>query len=111
LATTTYKILGQIAPAANVSGGTTLYAPTGAAAVVSTLSICNRASTAATYRIAVRQGGAALADKQYLFYDATVPAFTTNTHTLGLTLAATDIITAVASTANLTFQAFGSEVA
>ena len=111
MATTTYKILGQIAPAANVSGGTTLYAPSGASAVVSTLSICNRASTAATYRIAVRQAAAALTDKQYLFYDATVPAYTTNTHTLGLTLATTDTITAVASTANLTFQAFGSEVA
>ena len=108
---TSYKILGQLAPAANVSGGTTLYAPTGVSAVVSTLAICNKASTAATYRIAVRQAGAALTDKQYLFYDATVPAYTTNTHTLGLTLANTDIITVVASTANLSFQAFGSEVA
>ena len=59
----------------------------------------------------MRQAAAALTDKQYLFYDATVPAYTTNTHTLGLTLATTDTITAVASTANLTFQAFGSEVA
>ena len=108
---TSYKILGQVAPAANVSGGTTLYAPTGVSAVVSTLSICNRGVAAATYRIAIRQAGAALADKQYLFYDATVPALVTNTHTLGITLAATDVVTVVASSANLTFQAFGSEVA
>lgn len=108
---TSYKILGQLSPAANVSGGTTLYAPTGASAVVSTLAICNKASSAATYRVAIRQGGAALEAKQYLFYDATVSAYTTNTHTLGITLAPTDVVTVVASTANLSFQAFGSEVA
>lgn len=107
---TTYKILGQLAPAANVSGGTTLYSPSTGSAVISTISVCNRAATSATYRIAIRQGGAALSDKQYLVYDATVPGGTTTTYTNGITLAATDVITVVASTANLTFQAFGSEI-
>lgn len=108
---TTYKILGQVAPAANVSGGTTLYSPAaGLSSVVSTVAICNRGTSAATYRIAIREAGAALADKQYLAYDATVPANTTTTFTLGITLAATDVVTVVASTANLTFQAFGSEI-
>ena len=108
---TTYKILGQVAPAANVSGGTQLYAvgATGSA-VVSTIAICNRGSSAATYRIAVREDNVALADKQYLAYDATVPGNTTSTYTLGVTLSASDSITVVASTANLSFQAFGSEI-
>jgi hypothetical protein len=108
---TTYKILGQVAPAANVSGGTQLYAvgATGSA-VVSTIAICNRGSSAATYRIAVREDNLALADKQYLAYDTTVPGNTTSTYTLGVTLSASDSITVVASTANLSFQAFGSEI-
>ena len=108
---TTYKILGQVAPAANVSGGTQLYAvgATGSA-VISTIAICNRGSSAATYRIAVREDNLALADKQYLAYDTTVPGNTTSTYTLGVTLSASDSITVVASTANLSFQAFGSEI-
>lgn len=107
---TTYKILGQLAPAANVSGGTTLYSVSAGSAVVSTIFICNRGASSATYRIAVRQGGAALSDKQYVAYDAVVPGTTTTTYTNGITLAAGDIITVIASNANLTFQAFGSEV-
>lgn len=109
---TTYKILGQVAPAANVAGGTQLYAvPSSTSAVVSTIVICNRGTTAATYRIAIREDNAALENKQYLAYDTSIPANTTTTFTLGITLSATDSLTVVASTANLTFQAFGSEVA
>jgi len=110
---TIYKILGQVAPAANVSGGTQLYAVpsvSGSSAVVSTIVVCNRGASASTYRIAIREANAALDNKQYLAYDATVPAYTTTTFTLGVTLSALDAITVVASTANLTFQAFGSEV-
>lgn len=111
---TTYKILGQVAPAANVSGGTQLYAVpsvSGTSAVVSTIVVCNRGTSAATYRIAIREDNAALDNKQYLAYDASVPANTTTTYTLGVTLSSSDTITVVASSANLTFQAFGSEVA
>lgn len=108
---TTYKILGQVAPAANVSGGTQLYAVnSNTSAVVSSLSICNRGTSAATYRIAIREDNSALSDKQYLAYDATVPGNTTTSYTLGITLSATDSITVSASTANVTFQAFGSEI-
>lgn len=109
---TTYKILGQVAPAANVAGGSQLYAvPSNTSAVVSTIVICNRGTTSATYRIALREDNAALDNKQYLAFDTSVPANTTTTFTLGITLSATDSITVIASTANLTFQAFGSEVA
>ena len=110
---TIYKILGQVAPAANVSGGSQLYAVpsvAGSSAVVSTIVVCNRGTSSATYRIAVREANAALTDRQYLAYDAVIPANTTTTFTLGVTLASTDSITVIASTANLTFQAFGSEV-
>lgn len=108
---TTYKILGQVAPAANVSGGTQLYAvgSTGSA-VVSTIAICNRGTSSATYRIAIREDNSTLSDKQYLAYDTVIAGNTTTTFTLGVTLSASDSITVVASTANLSFQAFGSEI-
>ena len=49
---TAYKVLAQANPSATTE--TTLYSPSGsAAAVVSTLTICNQANSPATYRIAV----------------------------------------------------------
>ena len=107
---TTYKVLGQVAPSATTA--TTLYSvPSGKSAVVSTIAVTNRASSAATYRIAIRVAGAALANEDYIAYDATVAANDTTAFTIGVTLAATDVITVYASTANLSFNAFGSEIA
>ncbi len=51
---TTYKVLGQVNPSATTA--TTLYTvPSATSTVVSTITICNQASSAATYRIAVLQ--------------------------------------------------------
>lgn len=103
-----YKVLGQSNPAATTA--TTLYTvPAASSAVVSTISVCNQAGTAATFRIAVRPAGAALAAQHYIVYGATVPASDATFFTLGLTLAATDVITIYASSANLSFSAYGSE--
>lgn len=102
------KVLGQSNPSATTA--TTLYTvPSAKSAVVSTLVVANLAGTAATYRIAVRVAGAALANSQYIAYDVTVGANDSSTLTLGITLATTDVITVYASTANLTFTAFGDE--
>ena len=107
---TTYKVLGQSNPSATTA--TTLYTvPSSTSAVVSTITVCNQASTAATYRIAVRPAGASLAAQHYIVYGATVAASDTTTLTLGLTLATTDVVTVYASSANLSFNAFGSEIA
>jgi len=107
---TTYKVLGQLNPSATTA--TTLYTvPSATSTVVSTITICNQASSAATYRIAVRPAGATLAAQHYIVYGATVPASDTTTLTLGLTLATTDVVTVYASSANLSFNAFGSEIA
>ena len=78
--------------------------------VVSTLVIANLAASSATFRVAVRVAGAALANSQYVAYDVSVGANDSTALTLGITLAATDVITVYASTANLTFTAFGSEI-
>jgi len=103
-----YKVLGQSNPAATTA--TTLYTvPAASSAVVSTISICNQASAAATFRIAVRPAGATLDPKHYIVYGATVPASDTTMLTVGLTLAATDVITIYASSATMSFNVYGSE--
>jgi hypothetical protein len=106
---TTYKVLGQVAPSATTA--TTAYTvPSATQAVVSTIAVCNRAATAATYRIAVRPAGATLANEHYIAYDAAISANNSTFITIGVTLAATDVITVYASSANLSFSAFGSEI-
>ena len=106
---TVYKVLGQSAPAATTA--TTLYTvPSATETVISTIIVANRAATAATYRIAIRPNGATLANQHYIAYDVTVGAGDSTTLTLGLTIDAADVLEVYASTANLSFSAFGSEV-
>jgi hypothetical protein len=106
---TTYNVLGQSNPSATTA--TTLYTvPSATQTIVSTVTVCNQAATAGTYRIAVRIAGAALATAQYVAYDISLPANTTDTLTLGLTLGATDVLTVYASSANFSFNAYGSEI-
>jgi len=106
---TTYKVLGQSAPAATTA--VDLYTvPSATSAVISTLVVCNRAASDATYRVAVRPAGTSLANQHYVAYDVTVGASDSTTLTLGITAATTDVVTVYASTADLTFSAFGSEL-
>jgi len=105
----TYKVLAQSAPSATTN--TDVYTVgSGKSAVVSTISVCNR-STSATYRIAIRPAAATLANQHYIAYDTTVPANDTINLTIGVTLAATDVVTVYASTANLSINLFGAEIA
>ena len=105
----THKVLGQLNPSATTL--TTLYTvPSSTQAICSTITICNTASTATTYRIAVRVAGASIATSQYLAYDAAIPANDTATLTLGVTLAATDVISVYAGAASVAFAAFGVEI-
>ena len=107
---TAYKVLGQQNPAATTA--TSLYTvPASTSTVVSTITVCNQASSAATFRIAVRPAAAVLAAQHYIVYGATVAASDTTTLTLGLTLATTDVVTVYASSATLSFNAYGSEIA
>jgi hypothetical protein len=105
----TRKILGQAAP--NATTETDLYTVTnGATAIVSTITVCNRGATAATFRVSVSLDGAATANKDYIYYDVTLAANDTFAATLGITLGDTDKIRVYASTANLSFNAFGQEM-
>jgi hypothetical protein len=106
---TIYKVLGQSAPAATTL--TTLYTvPSATQAVVSTITVCNQAAVAATYRIAVRVAGASIAASQYIVYDVSLPANASDTLTLGITVGATDVISVYSSSATMSFSAFGSEI-
>jgi len=102
-----HKVLGQSNPAATTLSS--LYAAP-AQAICSTITVCNTAGSATTYRIAVRPAGASIATAMYLAYDAALPANDTATLTLGVTLAATDVISVYAASANVAFSAFGVEV-
>jgi hypothetical protein len=106
---TVYKVLGQSAPSATTA--TDAYTvPSLKYAVVSTITVCNRATGAATYRISIRPNGDAQANQHYIAYDASVPGSDTIALTLGLTADASDVFTVYASTANLSFNIFGSEI-
>jgi glucose-6-phosphate dehydrogenase assembly protein OpcA len=104
-----YKVLGQSSPAATTD--TNMYTvPAATETVVSTISVCNRASTNSTYRVAIRPNGDTIANQHYLVFDAVVPGNDMIALTIGVTLSAGDVITVRSSTTNLSFQAFGSEI-
>jgi len=106
---TNYKVLGQSAPSATTA--TSLYTvPAATEAVASTVFVCNRGSSATTYRIAVRPAGASLANQHYIAYDATVEGKDAIAITVGMTLEASDVVTVFAGNADLSFNLFGSEI-
>jgi hypothetical protein len=104
-----YKVLGQSAPAATTA--TNVYTvPSATEAVVSTIVIANRAATAGSFRLSVRPAGAAQADQHYVAFDVPIAAKDSTTLTLGITLAATDVITFYASSADMSVNVFGTEI-
>ena len=106
---TNYKVLGQSAPSATTA--TALYTvPAATEAVASTVFVCNRGSSATTYRIAVRPAGATLANQHYIAYDATIGANDAIAITVGMTLEASDVVTVYAGNGDLSFNLFGSEI-
>ena len=107
---TTYKVLAQVNPSATTA--TTAYTvPSATQTVVSTITVANLSASAVTYRIAIRPDAETLANKHYIAYDVALAANDTTALTLGLTLDAADVITVYASTANLAFNIYGSEIA
>jgi hypothetical protein len=107
---TTYKVLGQQAPAATTA--TDLYTvPAATQAVVSSIIVCNRSSSAtATFRISASVAGVPLTAKDHIYYDLILGQSDTFIATIGLTLGATDKIRVYASNSNLSFTAVGSEI-
>lgn len=110
MAVASYKILGQVAPSATTE--TTLYTvPTATQTIVSTIVVANRSSSDATFRISISANGTATATKDYIAYDLSCGGNGINAFTFGLTADAADVIRVYASSANLSFSAYGSEIA
>ena len=106
---TAYKVLGQQAPSATTA--TALYTvPSATEAVISTITICNRGSASGTIRLYIRPNDETLANKHYIVYDAAVAAKDTLFVTVGATMDAADVLYCYASTADFSFNAYGSEL-
>ena len=106
---TIYKVLGQ---AVAIPGNdVNLYTvPSSTEAIVSSITVCNRAASSATFRIAVRPDGETIANKHYVIYDVTIDRNSTQALTLGITLNAGDVITVQAPAGTVTFNAYGTEI-
>jgi hypothetical protein len=105
----TYKVLGQINPAANTL--TTLYTvPGGTQAVISTVAVCNQSNVATTFSLAVQPAGAAIASKHYINYQTAIPGNDSITLTIGMTLGNTDVISANVGSSTISVHAYGSEI-
>jgi hypothetical protein len=83
--------------------------PAASSAVVSTLTVSNLAQTAGAYRYAVVPSGQTLAKKHWIAFDIPIGANSTDTFTIGVTLATGDKIAVSSDTTNVSFTAFGNE--
>jgi hypothetical protein len=105
----TYKVLGQSSPSATTL--TDIYTvPALKQAVISTITVCNRAASISTFRISVAPAGAADANSQYLYYDLSISENNSFAATIGITLNTTDVVRVYSSSTNLSFSLFGTEI-
>lgn len=103
---TSYSILGQVTPAATTE--TDLYIVSTASAVGSSLIVCNRGTSQATFRVSISKGGIATSNKDYIYYDLIIAGNDTFIATIGITLSIRDVVRVYASSANLSFSLYGS---
>jgi len=104
-----YKVLGQTADAFT-SAPVDLIPDQDGEVIVSTVVICNRSSAEKTYDLQVVPAGETAGDEHYISKDVPVPANDTLFLTLGITLADGDVLKATASTADVSFSAFGTVI-
>lgn len=103
------KVLGQANPSATTL--TTLYTVSGSTSVTaSTLVVCNRTAATRTIRVSVAIAGAADSLEQYILYDFKVLKNDSVFLTIGLTLAATDVVRVYTDDVGVSFGLFGVEV-
>jgi hypothetical protein len=106
---TVYKTLGQSNPVATTE--TALYTvPAATSTIASSVIVCNRSTVLSTFRISIAIGGAATTNKDYIYFDLPIGANDTFIATIGVTLAATDVVRVYASNTNLSFSLYGSEI-
>lgn len=107
---TVYKDV-QVQGTASTGTYATLYETSASTtAVISTILICNTASTSATYRIGLDTTAGTPGASEWLVYDATVAGNDTIALTLGISLGNTKFIRVSSSANTVTFSAFVSEI-
>lgn len=104
-----YRVLGQKSPTANQEWD--IYTVTGPKdAVVSSITVANRNTDSATFRIAVRPDNATLTDDHYIAYDVQVGSNSTISLSLGITMNENDRLTVRSSSGLVSFSVFGTEI-
>ena len=102
------KILGQSKPAAGVL--TAAYTvPAATTTVVSTITVCEQAGVATSFRLSAAVAGAADTPSQYLVYNAPLKANETLALTLGITLGIADVVRVSSLGGSVSFNLFGVE--
>jgi len=106
----TYKILGQFIPTAASTLEQAYVVPASTSAVISTMSVCN-VGVSTTIRVAVKPAeGTAINNKHYIIFDTVLNQYDTLFFTLGLSLAAANVIHVSAGTVNVSFNMYGTEI-
>jgi pyruvate/2-oxoacid:ferredoxin oxidoreductase beta subunit len=101
-------VIGQAAPGAGANGN--LYTvPAARRAVLSTIAVANTGGAYTTYRVHVRPGGAAAAAGNAIAYEVGLDAGQSDLLTLGVTIAAGDVVSVRSVSGAVTFTAFGEE--
>lgn len=109
---TIYKVLAQSSPS-STSVANVYTVPAATNTIISTMMICNRATVNASYNIAIQPAAATLANQHYIAFNTLVPANDSIALTVGISLAATDLVSVQANTTgvnNLGFTLFGTEI-
>jgi hypothetical protein len=113
MATSTYKRLGAAQGNGVIGTAANIYTcPTATAAVVSSISVCNTSSTAATFTVGISTASATYEASGLLFYQVSLAGNDSFIATMGATLDATNkYLVASTSASTVSFSVFGSEIA
>lgn len=103
-----YKRLGAVSSSASTE--VDVYnTPAATTAIISTITIANRGSTQATFRLAMAAEGDGTAAKDYIAYDTPIAGNDVIAMTMGLTMAPDWDLRVWASNSSLSVQAWGVE--
>lgn len=107
---TTYTNAGLQGTTGLTTYGTLYTTNSSTRSILSTISICNTATTSATYRIGIMGSAGTPGAADWLVYDAPIAGNDTVFLTCGITLGPSQFIRVSSSANTVTFRAFVSEI-